>query len=85
VATATHRQASEVLVSRTDWNRSPNKRFWSFGLRPASLLRSGQAEEVLRWAYLSDVGLDFSRPGKPTVNGLIEAFNPPKADLRAGD
>jgi putative transposase len=26
-------------------------------------------------AYLNDVELDFSRPGKPTDNGLIEAFN----------
>jgi putative transposase len=28
-----------------------------------------------RWAYLNGVALDFSRPGKPTDNGLIEAFN----------
>lgn len=28
-----------------------------------------------RWVYLSGVGLDFSRAGKPTDNGLIEAFN----------
>jgi len=28
-----------------------------------------------QWAYLSGVRLDFSRPGKPTDNGLIEAFN----------
>lgn len=27
------------------------------------------------WAYLSKVRLDFSRPGRPTENGLIEAFN----------
>jgi len=27
------------------------------------------------WAYLNGVELDFSRPGKPTDNGLIEAFN----------
>jgi len=27
------------------------------------------------WAYLSGVRLDFSRPGTPTDNGLIEAFN----------
>ena len=27
------------------------------------------------WAYANDVTLDFSRPGKPTDNGLIEAFN----------
>ena len=28
-----------------------------------------------QWAYLNNVKLDFSRPGKPTDNGLIEAFN----------
>jgi len=28
-----------------------------------------------QWAYLNGVKLDFSRPGKPTDNGLIEAFN----------
>jgi putative transposase len=28
-----------------------------------------------QWAYLNNVKLDFSRPGKPSDNGLIEAFN----------
>ena len=28
-----------------------------------------------QWAYLKGVRLDFSRPGKPTDNGIIEAFN----------
>jgi putative transposase len=27
------------------------------------------------WAYAHDVILDFSRPGKPTDNAFIEAFN----------
>jgi putative transposase len=27
------------------------------------------------WAYANDVTLNFSRPGKPTDNGFIEAFN----------
>ena len=27
------------------------------------------------WAYTNDVTLDFSRPGKPTDNAFIEAFN----------
>ncbi len=33
-----------------------------------------------QWAYLNGVELDFSRPGKPTDNAYIEAFN---ARLRA--
>lgn len=33
-----------------------------------------------QWAYLKGVELDFSRPGKPTDNAYIEAFN---ARLRA--
>ena len=28
-----------------------------------------------QWAYINQVKLDFSRPGKPTDNALIEAFN----------
>jgi len=28
-----------------------------------------------QWAYLNKVELDFSRPGKPTDNAYIEAFN----------
>ncbi len=35
---------------------------------------------VDQWAYLNRVELDFSRPGKPTDNAFIEAFN---ARLRA--
>jgi len=35
---------------------------------------------VDQWAYLNQVELDFSRPGKPTDNAFIEAFN---ARLRA--
>lgn len=27
------------------------------------------------WAYQNNVVLDFSRPGKPTDNAFIEAFN----------
>ena len=30
---------------------------------------------VDQWAYLNRVALDFSRPGKPTDNALIEEFN----------
>jgi putative transposase len=28
-----------------------------------------------QWAYANSVQLDFSRPGKPTYNALIESFN----------
>ena len=28
-----------------------------------------------QWAYANSVQLDFSRPGKPTDNALIESFN----------
>lgn len=28
-----------------------------------------------QWAYLNGVAIDFSRPGKPTDNAYIEAFN----------
>ena len=28
-----------------------------------------------QWAYLNQVKLDFSRPGKPTDNAFIESFN----------
>lgn len=33
------------------------------------------SKQLDQWAYLNGVQLDFSRPGKPTDNGLIEAFN----------
>jgi putative transposase len=28
-----------------------------------------------QWAYLQEVTVDFSRPGKPTDNALVESFN----------
>lgn len=33
------------------------------------------SKELDLWAYVNGVTLDFSRPGKPTDNALIEAFN----------
>ena len=33
------------------------------------------SKDIDLWAYWNHVNLDFSRPGKPTDNGLIEAFN----------
>ena len=33
------------------------------------------SKKLDQWAYINGVGLDFSRPGKPTDNAFIEAFN----------
>jgi putative transposase len=33
------------------------------------------SKKLDQWAYLNGVKLDFSRPGKPTDNAMIEAFN----------
>jgi len=33
------------------------------------------SKAIDQWAYLNGVELDFSRPGKPTDNAFIEAFN----------
>lgn len=33
------------------------------------------SKDLDRWAYWNHVELDFSQPGKPTDNALIEAFN----------
>lgn len=33
------------------------------------------SKDLDRWAYWNHVELDFSRPGKPTDNALVEAFN----------
>jgi putative transposase len=46
---------------------------------PKSIRADNGPEFVSRdldlWAYANDVTLDFSRPGKPTDNAFIEAFN----------
>ena len=44
------------------------------------MIRVGQGSEFISrdldlWAYAHEVTLDFSRPGKPTDNVFIEAFN----------
>jgi len=33
------------------------------------------SKEMDLWAYFNGVRLDFSRPGRPTGNAWIEAFN----------
>ncbi len=54
------------------------------GRRPKTITVDNGPEFTSRamdqWAYLNGVVLDFSRPGKPTDNATIEAFN---ARLRA--
>lgn len=46
---------------------------------PKTILVDQGSEFISRdldpWAYANDVTLDFSRPGKPTDNAYIEAFN----------
>ena len=46
---------------------------------PKTIRVNQGSEFVLRdvdlWAYAHNVTLDFSRPGKPTDNAFIEAFN----------
>ncbi len=44
------------------------------------MIRVDQGSEFISrdidlWAYANGVTLDFSRPGKPTDNAFIEAFN----------
>ena len=47
--------------------------------RPGSIRVDNGPEFISRdldlWAYWNRVKLDFSRPGKPTDNALIESFN----------
>ena len=53
--------------------------FKGLGLYPESIRVDQGSEFVSRdldlWAYRRGVTLDFSRPGKPTDNAFIEAFN----------
>ena len=54
------------------------------GRKPGTIAMDNGPEFTSRaldqWAYLNGVELDFSRPGKPTDNAIVEAFN---ARLRA--
>ena len=68
------RLPSAALMSSRCWKESGEK----MGL-PASIRVDQGTEFVSRdldlWAYQRGVTLDFSRPGKPTDNAFIEAFN----------
>ncbi len=45
--------------------------------RPSGWIRARNSSrrDLYLWAYANEVTLDFSRPGKPTDNAFIEAFN----------
>jgi putative transposase len=49
------------------------------GQRPEHLSSDNGLEFMSKaldaWAHVTNVRLDFSRPGKPTDNAFIEAFN----------
>jgi putative transposase len=55
-----------------------NKASAEFGIPKRIRIDNGSqftSKEVDLWAYANNVVLDFSRPGKPTDNAFIEAFN----------
>jgi hypothetical protein len=41
----------------------------------AGILNLGEARVLDKWAYENGVTMDFSRPGKPMDNAMIESFN----------
>lgn len=57
-----------VMMALTGNRRPPNRIFLDNGSEFIS-------KALDRWAYENQVVLDFSRPGKPTDNALIESFN----------
>lgn len=58
----------EVMASLTLAQEKPKRIFLDNGSEFIS-------KSLDRWAYENGVTLDFSRPGKPTDNALIESFN----------
>ena len=60
--------AEMVLAYRVSERRALRSLRWP---RSSHYYRS---KDVDRWAYWNGVELDFSRPGKPTDNALVEAF-----------
>ena len=65
-------------TSSPPWNGSARQ--GAIPRRSASTIRVDQGTEFVSrdldlWAYANGVTLDFSRPGKPTDNAFIEAFN----------
>jgi putative transposase len=67
----THLRGEQVVAALEQWRRQygpPRALFCDNGSEFASRV-------VDFWAYQYGVRIDFSRPGKPTDNGHIEAFN----------
>lgn len=58
----------EVMTALTLAQETPKRIFVDNGSEFIS-------KSLDRWAYENGVTLDFSRPGKPTDNALIESFN----------
>lgn len=57
-----------VMAALTSGRKAPKRIFVDNGSEFIS-------KALDRWAYENQVTLDFSRPGKPTDNALIESFN----------
>jgi transposase InsO family protein len=64
---------------RATWSRSESEGTIFTFPYPKTIRVDNGSEFISRdlelWAYDNAVTLDFSRPGKPTDNGFIEAFN----------
>jgi putative transposase len=68
-----HSMKAEQVVSTMEGLRL-------FAGRKPQRIQVGNGSEFIskaldKWAYENKVALDFSRPGKPTDNALIESFN----------
>ena len=64
---------SAVPMSSRCWKESGEK--WGYLQRSGSTRAPSVSRDLDLWAYQRGVTLDFSRPGKPTDNAFIEAFN----------
>ncbi len=60
----------EIFDSKIEWTEAEGFPYGGTYNGPEFI-----SKDLDRWAYWNHVELDFSRPGKPTDNALIEAFN----------
>ena len=72
------RKRTPVDEIRADWKLSIRRACSLIGF--PSTIRVDQSSEFISrdmdlWAHHTGVTLDFSRPGKPTDNAFIDAFN----------